>query len=61
MSEIKTAEMKVKHNKPKCPQCDRYGKVFKTAFSEQSFACRRCDIWFVLPLKNSEYQSPGNT
>ncbi len=37
-------------NKPKCPECDRYGKVYKTSLMSNSWACRRCEIWFVMPI-----------
>lgn len=34
-------------SKPKCPTCDRYGKVYKTSLSHDSWACRGCNTWFV--------------
>ena len=39
-----------KRTKPCCPECNRFGKVYPTAlFPPKSWACRRCNIWFVLP------------
>jgi len=47
-------------NKPRCPECDKFGKVYPTSLLEEnsSFACRRCGIWiidhsFVKPKKQA--------